>query len=163
MVDETKSPHISFFEGVQLVASDNYYKIRSIGRPPNELWGIGSCSSGEGPGRPFFPTDEALNNPSLEWLWKCLDEESRKLLGTKGRAGGASGDELDRLDVATGSPANAILLARSDGHDVPFMLFNEELIFPMIGTPGSASPRVRSDTVYYEANGSGSVFSVGSN
>ncbi|KAM5364430.1 hypothetical protein ACJA88_013071 [Fusarium oxysporum] len=135
---------------------------RSIGRPPNELWGIGSCASGKGPGRPFIPTDEALNNPSLDWLWKGLNEESRKLLGTKGLAGGASGDELDRLDVPIGSPANAILLARSERHDDHFMLFNEELIFPMIGTLGSTSPLVRSDMVYYETNGGGSVFSVGS-
>jgi hypothetical protein len=42
------------------------------------------------------------------------------------------------------------------------MLFNEELIFPMIGTLGSTSPLVRSDMVYYETNGGGSVFSVGS-
>ncbi|KAF5969704.1 N n-dimethylformamidase beta subunit [Fusarium coicis] len=134
----------------------------ALNRPPNELWGIGSCASGKGPGRPCIPTDEALNYPSLEWLWKGLNEESRKLLGTKGLAGGASGDELDRLDVAIGSPANAILLARSERHDDHFMLFNEELIFPMIGTLGSTSPLVRSYMVYYETNGGGSVFSVGS-
>ncbi|KAH7250799.1 hypothetical protein MRS44_000059 [Fusarium solani] len=135
---------------------------RSLGRSPNELWGIGSCASGKGPGRPFIPTEEALNNPSLAWLWKGLNEESKRLLGTKGLAGGASGDELDRLDVAIGSPENAILLARSERHDDHFMLFNEELIFPMIGTLGSTSPLVRSDMVYYETNGGGSVFSVGS-
>ncbi|KAF4480179.1 N,N-dimethylformamidase beta subunit [Fusarium agapanthi] len=135
---------------------------RSIGRPPNELWGIGSCASGKEPGRSFIPTDEALNNPSLEWLWKGLNEESRKLLGTKGLAGGASGDELDLLDVAIGSPANANLLARSERHDDHFMLFNEELIFPLIRTLGSTSSLVRSDMVYYETNGGDSVFSVGS-
>ncbi|KAK7224815.1 hypothetical protein V2G26_012818 [Clonostachys chloroleuca] len=135
---------------------------RSLGRSPNELWGIGSCASGKGPGRPFIPTKEALDNPQLSWVWKGLNEESKKLLGTKGLAGGASGDELDRLDVAIGSPENAILLARSERHDDHFMLFNEELIFPMIGTLGSTSPLVRSDMVYYETNGGGSVFSVGS-
>jgi hypothetical protein len=135
---------------------------RSLGRSPNELWGIGSCASGKGPGRPFIPTKEALENPQLSWVWKGLNEESKKLLGTKGLAGGASGDELDRLDVAIGSPENAILLARSERHDDHFMLFNEELIFPMIGTLGSTSPLVRSDMVYYETNGGGSVFSVGS-
>ncbi|KAF5547018.1 hypothetical protein FNAPI_8640 [Fusarium napiforme] len=91
-----------------------------------------------------------------------LNEESRNLLGTKGLAGGASGDQLDRLDVAIGSPADAILLARSERHDDHFMMSNEELIFPMIGTLGSTSPLVRSDMVYYETNGGGSVFSVGS-
>lgn len=135
---------------------------RSLGRAPNLLWGIGSCASGKGDGRPFIPTKEALENPSLAWFWKGLNDESKKLLGRKGLAGGASGDELDRLDVSLGSPQNAILLARSERHDDHFMLFNEELIFPMIGTLGSTSPLVRSDMVYYETNGGGAVFSVGS-
>ncbi|KAJ0421687.1 hypothetical protein BJY00DRAFT_323172 [Aspergillus carlsbadensis] len=135
---------------------------RSLGRAPNLLFGIGSCASGKGPGRPYIPTPEALSNPSLSWLWKGLDESSKKLLGTQGLAGGASGDELDRLDVGIGSPASAILLARSERHDDHFMLFNEELIFPMIGTLGSTSALVRSDMVYYETAGGGAVFSVGS-
>lgn len=135
---------------------------RSLGRPPNLLFGIGSCASGKGPGRPFIPTEDALNDPSLAWVWAGLDENSKKRLGTKGLAGGASGDELDRLDLGIGSPSNAILLARSERHDDHFMLFNEELIFPMIGTLGSTSPLVRSDMVYYEAAGGGAVFSVGS-
>lgn len=135
---------------------------RSLGRSPNLLFGIGSCASGKGPGRPFIPTEEALNDASLAWVWEGLDESSKKLLGTKGLAGGASGDELDRLDLGIGSPSNAILLARSERHDDHFMLFNEELIFPMIGTLGSTSPLVRSDMVYYESAGGGAVFSVGS-
>ncbi|KAL3465972.1 hypothetical protein BJX64DRAFT_274788 [Aspergillus heterothallicus] len=122
---------------------------RSLGRPPNILFGIGSCASGKGPGRSFIPTQEALDNPSLAWLWKGIDESSQKLLGTKGLAGGASGDELDRLDVTVGSPESAVLLAR-------------KLIFPMIGTLGSTSELVRSDMVYYETSGGGAVFTVGS-
>ncbi|KAL1878111.1 hypothetical protein VTK73DRAFT_8072 [Phialemonium thermophilum] len=154
----------------ELPAGERYHSLngqlgglwRSLGRAPNLIWGIGSCASGKGPGRPFLPTPEALNNPSLAWFWKGLDEKSKKRLGEQGLAGGASGDELDRLDTAIGTPTNAILLARSERHDDHFMLFNEELIFPMIGTLGSTSPLVRSDMVYYESNSGGAVFSVGS-
>lgn len=135
---------------------------RSLGRAPNLLFGIGSSASGKGPGRPFIPNEEALKNESVAWFWKGLDEESKKLLGTKGLAGGASGDELDRADFAIGTPRNAIVLATSQRHDDHFMLFNEELIFPMIGTLGSTSPLVRSDMVYFDTNGGGAVFSVGS-
>lgn len=136
---------------------------RSLGRPPNVLFGIGSCASGKGPGRPFIPTAETLNNPDLSWVWKGLKDPSRSLLGVHGLAGGASGDELDRLDFGIGTPSNAILLARSQRHDDHFMLFNEELIFPMIGTLGSSSELVRSDMVYFQAgSGGGSIFSVGS-
>ncbi|KAI9150870.1 NN-dimethylformamidase beta subunit [Paramyrothecium foliicola] len=154
----------------ELPAGERYHSLngqlgglwRSLGRAPNLLFGIGSSASGKGPGRPFIPTDEALADSSLSWLWKGLNSESRKRLGTRGLAGGASGDELDRLDYGIGSPRNTILLARSERHDDHFMLFNEELIFPMIGTLGSTSPLVRSDMVYYETCGGGSVFSVGS-
>ena len=154
----------------ELPAGERYHSLngelgglwRSLGRPPNLLWGIGSCASGKGDGRPFLPTTEALTDPNLSWLWKGFNEESKKIFGTKGLAGGASGDELDRLDVSIGSPLNAILVARSERHDDHFMLFNEELIFPMIGTLGSTSAMVRSDIVYYETNTGGYVFSVGS-
>ena len=135
---------------------------RSLGRAPNLLFGIGSSASGKGPGRPFIPNEAALKDESVAWFWKGLNEESKKLLGTKGLAGGASGDELDRADFAIGTPRNAIVLATSQRHDDHFMLFNEELIFPMIGTLGSTSPLVRSDMVYFDTNGGGAVFSVGS-
>lgn len=66
------------------------------------------------------------------------------------------------MEFAIGTPSNAVLLARSERHDDRFMLFNEELIFPMIGTLGSTSAMVRSDLVYYETRGGDAVFSVGS-
>ncbi|KAF3402708.1 N,N-dimethylformamidase beta subunit [Talaromyces pinophilus] len=47
-------------------------------------------------------------------------------------------------------------------HDDHFMLFNEELIIPMINTLGSTSELVRSGIVFYETNRNGAIFSVGS-
>ncbi|KAH8425253.1 N,N-dimethylformamidase beta subunit family domain-containing protein [Aspergillus melleus] len=155
----------------ELPAGERYHSVnggglgglwRSLGRSPNLLFGIGSCASGKGPGRPFIPTAEATNNSAFSWLWKNMDSSSRQLLGKCGLAGGASGDELDRMDFSIGTPSNAVLLARSERHDDHFMLFNEELIFPMIGTLGSETELVRSDIVYYETNAGGAVFSVGS-
>ena len=155
----------------ELPAGERYHSLmngalgglwRSLGRAPNFLFGIGSCASGKGPGRPFIPTDKAVSDPAFSWLWKDVHPSSKSRLGKYGLAGGASGDELDRLDYGIGSPSNAVLLARSERHDDHFMLFNEELIFPMIGTLGSTSELVRSDIVYYETSGGGAVFSVGS-
>ncbi|PLB53588.1 hypothetical protein P170DRAFT_504534 [Aspergillus steynii IBT 23096] len=133
---------------------------RSIGRSPNELFGIGSCASGKGPGRPFHPSTTSTTNPQFSWIWEGID--TKAMLGKAGLAGGASGDELDRVDYGIGSPLNTVLVARSERHDDHFMLFNEELIFPMIGTLGSTSEMVRSDIVYYDTNRNGAVFSVGS-
>ncbi|KAF9869714.1 hypothetical protein CkaCkLH20_12757 [Colletotrichum karsti] len=135
---------------------------RSLGRPPNVLFGVGSCASGKGPGQPFIPNQDALKDPSLAWVWKGFSDEAKKVFGTTGLHGCASGDELDRYDVGIGSPKDAVILATSSRHNEQFMLFNEELIFPMIGTLGHTSSLVRSDIIYYQTRNLGNVFSVGS-
>ncbi|KAI8316063.1 large subunit of -dimethylformamidase protein [Colletotrichum sp. SAR11_59] len=84
------------------------------------------------------------------------------VIGTKGFGGGASGDEIDRMDVRLGTPINTILLATSTGHDDSFGVFNEEMMFPMVDTVGTKCEKVRSDMIVYETCGGGSVFSVGS-
>jgi hypothetical protein len=84
------------------------------------------------------------------------------LIGEHGFGGGASGDEIDRLDYELGSPSNTIVLATSLQHDDSFGLFNEDQMFPMVNTLGSSCGLVRSDLVYYGTAGGGAVFAVGS-
>lgn len=135
---------------------------RSVGRPPNALFGIGSDASGKGRGQPFQPTKEALRNPNFSWVWDGLEPDSQQCFGREGLGGCASGDEIDRMDFDIGTPSNTVLLAQSLPHDDHFMLFNEELVFPMIGTLGSQSKLIRSDMTYFDTASGGAVFSVGS-
>ncbi|KKY25266.1 putative branched-chain amino acid [Phaeomoniella chlamydospora] len=136
---------------------------RSRGRTPQTLFGIGSCACGSGPGVPYRVNEDIAKTSELSWLWNGLFREGESLLiGTEGFGGGASGDEIDRLDFELGSPTNTILLASSTGHDDSFGLFNEEQMFPMVDTLGTKCDRVRSDMTYYETSGGGAVFSVGS-
>lgn len=146
---------------------------RSRGRTPQSLFGIGSCACGIGPGVPYRFVDHITSSPSSVWTW-ILDglkpetgDESRNavegfLIGTEGFGGGASGDEIDRMDFRLGTPVNTVLLASSTGHDDSFGVFNEEIMFPMVNTVGTKCDKVRSDMVVYETCGGGSVFSVGS-
>jgi len=146
---------------------------RSRGRTPQLLFGIGSCACGSGPGVPYRFTDDVVSSSASTWHWlfEGLQPEPTRpnerqaenfVIGTEGFGGGASGDEIDRLDFSLGTPNNAVLLATSTGHDDTFGVFNEEMMFPMVDTTGTKCDKVRSDMVIYETSGGGSVFSVGS-
>ncbi|KAL2831392.1 hypothetical protein BDW59DRAFT_130739 [Aspergillus cavernicola] len=134
---------------------------RSRGRMPNTLFGVGACAFGTGPGVPYRSTAIAHTN-AFSWLWNGISASDRELIGIEGFGGGASGDEIDRLDFDLGSPAHTILLATSTGHSELFGVFNEEVMFPMVDTLGPTCPKVRSDMTYYETSAGGAVFSVGS-
>ncbi|KXT06157.1 hypothetical protein AC578_1297 [Pseudocercospora eumusae] len=136
---------------------------RSRGRAPQTLFGVGADACGSGPGVPYRFEKTILRDPNFSWLFVGLDTKSEEvIIGRQGFGGGASGDEIDRLDYDLGTPENAVLLATSTGHDESFCLFNEEVMFPLVNTLGPQTDRVRSDMVIYETNAGGAVFSVGS-
>jgi N,N-dimethylformamidase len=76
--------------------------------------------------------------------------------------GGASGDEIDRLDYGLGTPPHALLLASSTGHSDYYQFVVEETLEMLPGKGGTEDPKVRSDMVYFETANGGAVFSVGS-
>lgn len=133
---------------------------RSRGRAPNYIFGIGPCAFGTGPGKAFVRNPTTANHPIAAEVYKGIGPED--LIGVEGFGGGASGDEIDRLDFELGSPANTVLLASSQRHDDTFGLFNEESMWPMTDTLGSNCDKVRSDMTYYKTAGGGGVFAVGS-
>ena len=133
---------------------------RSRGRAPNYLFGIGPCAFGTGKGKPYKANSEYAKDPSLAWIFDGISPDED--IGKYGFGGGASGDEIDRLDYQLGTPSNTILLGSSHRHDDSFGLFNEDSMFPMVNTLGSNCDLVRSDLIYYETSGGGGVFAVGS-
>lgn len=134
---------------------------RGRGRAANYLFGIGCCGEGTGPGVPYRRTkDFATKHPDLAWMFKDIPED--ELIGVSGFGGGASGDEIDRMDHDYGSPLNAVVVASSTGHTDDFGLFPEDVGFPMIKTLGTQTDLIRSDIVHYETSAGGAVFSVGS-
>ncbi|MBD3924254.1 SRPBCC family protein [Nocardioides cavernae] len=77
--------------------------------------------------------------------------------------GGAAGLELDRADVALGTPRRAYVLATSEGFTDQAMPVNEDVLNIARGIfGGDQNPDVRSDLVYYDTESGGSVFSTGS-
>ncbi|OAA53120.1 hypothetical protein SPI_09482 [Niveomyces insectorum RCEF 264] len=131
---------------------------RSRGMSCNTLFGIGFCAQGTGMGVPYKLT-EAGKDPALSWM---LVGVSGDVIGEHGFGGGASGDEIDRFDVANGSPEGALTIATSVGHSDEFGIAIEDLDFPAVNTLGTQTNLIRSDIVYYVGAGGGAVFSVGS-
>lgn len=133
---------------------------RSSHRIPNSRFVISSCAFGTGHGVPY-KTTEAAHDEGFQSLWHAMSEDERQLVGEKGFGGGASGDEIDRLDFSLGTPSNAVLLATSTRPDESFGVFNE-IMFLMVKTWGTTGDKVTGDMVYYETSKGGSVFIVGS-
>ena len=140
---------------------------RSRGRNPQTLWGLGSCACGSGPGVAYKLDRDILDSSSYSWMFEGFEKDPatgkpHAILGAEGFGGGASGDEIDRLDFALGTPSNAVMLGTSVGHDDSFGLFNEEIMYPMVNTTGTLSKKIRSDLIIFKTSGGGHVFSVGS-
>ena len=77
---------------------------RSRGRPPNVLFGVGSCAMGVGQGVGYGLNDEARKNPALSFIFRGLQSDT--IIGDFGFVqGAASGDEIDRLDYSLGKLA----------------------------------------------------------
>ena len=77
--------------------------------------------------------------------------------------GGAVGDEVDRFDIALGSPEHAYVLGTSTGLGNEYQLVIEDLTLSLPDQGGAQRPdMVRSDMVLFPIDGGGWVFSVGS-
>jgi N,N-dimethylformamidase len=86
------------------------------------------------------------------------------VLGDYGLSGGgAAGFELDRAEPALGTPDGTVILARSAGLLPSFTTVPEELLSLTISINGEPVPDLsRGEIVYFDTDGGGAVFSVGS-
>ena len=88
---------------------------------------------------------------------------SDEVIGDFGLAGGgAAGYEIDRYDLALGTPPNALLLATSLDHSVNYPHVCEEIMFNYPGLDGTNDFMVRADLVYFTTRDGGAVFSTSS-
>lgn len=129
-------------------------------RPPQMLAGVGMTAQGYFEGTYYRRCPESYQ-AELAWMFEGIDDE---LLGDFGLSGGgAAGFELDRADFELGTPANAVVVARSEKHQAHFGVTPEEVLstLPHIGGGGSAD-LIRADMTYFDVPGGGAVFSVGS-
>ena len=86
------------------------------------------------------------------------------MIGDFGFSGnGAAGFELDRTDATLDSGHDITILAQSYDTENEFMLVPEEQLTHLTNMSGGPEDAVRrADMVYFETEGGGRVFSVGS-
>ena len=132
---------------------------RRNGKPPQQLVGIGFTAQGTFVGMPFKRT---YFEKDLEWIFTGINRE--ELLGDFGYSGkGAAGFELDRVDRSLDQGQDIKILAQSFDTEKEFMLVPEEQLTHLTNVSGGPEDNIRrADMVYFEVEGGGSVFSVGS-
>jgi N,N-dimethylformamidase len=133
---------------------------RHRGRPPQKLFGTGFASEGYSAAYPYERMPDAAD-PAVAWIFAGVEPEAR--IGDFGLVGGgASGQEIDRADVALGTPPHAYLLASAYNQDDSYKVIPEEIEFMFDGLGGTEHPNVRADLTYFEAPGGGAVFATSS-
>ena len=131
---------------------------RRNGRPPQALVGVGFSAQGSFEGSRYR---RRTIDPAFDWVFEGIDGETFGDHGLCG--GGAAGFELDRADVALGTPTDAVVLASSEGHGPGFVLVPEEVLTHLTTLPGEpAASLLRADMLWMDVPGGGAVFSVGS-
>ena len=135
---------------------------RRNGRPPQQLCGVGFSAQGNFSGSYYRLTD-AAQDARVSWMFDGIEGP---LIGQHGlSAHGAAGFELDRADAELGTPAEAIVVARSENHppEAPWILVPEEMLTHLLTLPRQpAQSLVRADMTFFPVAGGGAVFSTGS-
>ncbi len=133
---------------------------RNRGRAPNKIVGVGFASEGWSKGCGYRRSELTYKAP----LAKLFEGVTEDVVGAYGHVlGGAVGDEVDRFDIALGSPEHAYVLGTSTGLGNEYQLVIEDLILSLPDQGGAQRPdQVKSDMVLFPIDGGGWVFSVGS-
>ena len=110
---------------------------------------------------PGYCRTPASRDPAHSWIFDGVPAD---VIGEHGLyLGGAAGYEVDRFDPAFGSPAQATVLATSQGRHPPsYLLVVEDMEVTVPAITGPQSDRVRADLVYLPYPNGGAVFSTGS-
>jgi N,N-dimethylformamidase len=133
---------------------------RRLGRAPQAVTGVGFVGQGFDISSYYrrLPDSE---NPRAAFIFAGIEPGS--LIGDFGLiGGGAAGLELDCADASLGTPAHALILARSEAHTNNYLPTVEMLLINYAGQGAEYSNAVHADMVFFETLAGGAVFSTGS-
>lgn len=132
---------------------------RNLGRAPQKTVGVGFVSQGFEGSAAYRRMPDSWHR-TVSWMFEGIEGE---IIGERGLAhGGAAGIEIDRYDLALGTPPHAKIVASSGGHSDNYMLVCEEVLYGHPGMTGTYDYRIRADMVYFTSPNNGAVFSSGS-
>jgi N,N-dimethylformamidase len=132
---------------------------RQRARPPQKLVGTGFTSEGMDESKPYRRMPDSWHR-AVSWIFDGVDGE---VIGDFGLAlGGAAGIEIDRYDLALGTPPHARILASSEGHSDNYPKVSEEIFYNHPGMGGTQDPQIRADMVFFTTPKHGAVFAPSS-
>jgi N,N-dimethylformamidase len=147
-------------EGYMVTTGERGGLWRDRGRPPQKMVGVGFTTEGMDESRPFERLSDSFA-PEVSWMFNGIGRD--ELIGDFGLGlGGASGLEMDRYDLALGTPPHTRLLCASFGHSDAYTLVPEDIQIMMPGLGGTQSPLVRGDVTFFDTRNGGAVFAAGS-
>lgn len=133
---------------------------RFRGRPPQKLTGVGFSSQGFDYSVSYHSQPDSVD-PRASFIFEGVDKGEP--IGDFGLVmGGAGGFEVDRADIALGTPTHALVLATATGFSDVYQHVVEEVLISDSKQGGSVNSMVKGDMVYFEGENGGAVFSVGS-
>ena len=133
---------------------------RSRGRAPQKIVGVGFTAEGMDESQPFERMPDSFHR-RVAWMFDGIGPQEK--IGDFGLGlGGAAGIEIDRYDLALGTPPHALLLAASHGHSDNYPLVSEEVTYAFPGRGGTQDPQVRADITYFTTAYDGACLSIGS-
>ena len=126
---------------------------RRNARPPQKLVGVGFTAQGNFVGSHYRIDPAARQDPRVAWVLAGVQADT---VGGEGFSGhGAAGFELDRVDTRLGSPANAVVIARSENHppEAPWVLVPEEQLTHITTIPGQPhKDLIRAEVPLFESD-----------
>jgi len=133
---------------------------RSRGRAPQKIVGVGFTSEGMDESQPFERMPDSFHR-RVAWIFEGIAEDEK--IGAFGLGlGGAAGIEIDRYDLALGTPPHTLLLASSHGHSDNYPLVSEEITYSFPGRGGTQDPMIRADMTYFTTANDGACLAIGS-
>lgn len=128
---------------------------RRLGRPPNQLAGVGFAAQGFDESGHYQVLPGARTGPAAF----ALDGIGERFGQHGWLGGGAAGQEIDRADSRLAPGQDIHVLARSIGHPISMLRTKEEMLSNILPFEDR---NARSDIAIRFAGASGAVFSVGS-
>lgn len=133
---------------------------RRLGLAPQMVTGIGFVGQGFDVSSYYRRLPDSFD-PRAAFIFEGIGADEP--IGDFGLiGGGAAGLELDCVDAGLGTPAHALVLARSEGHTNNYLPTLETLLINHAGQGAEHNVAVHADMVFFETGRGGAVFSTGS-
>ncbi|MCO5064247.1 MAG: GldG family protein [Rhizobiaceae bacterium] len=133
---------------------------RQGGRAPNAICGVAYVAQGFDEST-FYTRNPDSFDTRAAFIFAGVGADEK--IGDFGLIGnGAAGMEVDAINYDLGTPPHTLVLASSHNHTPAHLLALDEMLFNIMDSGGDVCEQVKADMVFFETQGGGAVFSVGS-